>query len=257
MASRSIVVLDFDGVICDSVEECFASSFLASYELQNRPVPTSRESVRRADFARLRPFIRTGEDYLLIHELIDEGTVVRDQARFDEIKGRRGPDTMARYRELFYRARVRLLESDRDAWMSMNRIYPHARAALESAAGAPLLILSTKRPQFIQEILGHAGLSVPAERIMHSGDEPKLPIVERVRADGGFDGAVFVDDQVDFLRNNPFPRVSVYLASWGYVASEQVALDLGITVLAPADLPALVARSLSLGAFHGSGSAVQ
>jgi phosphoglycolate phosphatase-like HAD superfamily hydrolase len=257
MTGRSTVVLDFDGVICDSVDECFASSFLARYHLQQRTLPSSSESDRRAGFAHLRPFIRTGEDYLLIHDLIDRGVVVRDQRQFDELKSREGPETMARYRELFYQARVQLLERDRDAWMSMNRIYPNARTALQIAAGAPFVILSTKRPEFIQEILGHAALPVPADRILNSGDEPKLPIVERIRAEGGFDGAVFIDDQVDFLKNNPFPRVSVYLASWGYVASEQIARDLGVPVLAAGDLPGLVARSLASGASHGGGSPVQ
>ncbi|MBE3132620.1 MAG: HAD family hydrolase [Acidobacteria bacterium] len=257
MTGRSIVVLDFDGVICDSVDECFASSFLAYYGLQKKTIPSSSEPDRRAHFARLRPFIRTGEDYLLIHELIDRGITVRDQGQFDEMAKRAGPQKMARFRELFYRARVQLFERDREAWVSMNRIYPHARTALQSAAGAPLHILSTKKPEFIQGILGHAGLSVPAERILHSGDEPKLPIVERIRADGGFDAAVFIDDQVDFLKNNPFPRVSVYLAAWGYVASEQIARDLGVPVLAAGDLPGLVARSLASGAFHGGGSPVQ
>ncbi len=257
MTGRSIVVLDFDGVICDSIDECFTSSSLAYYDLQQKTIPSLSESDRRAGFARLRPFIRTGEDYLLIHELSDRGITARDQERFDELKSREGPEKMARYRELFYKARIQLLERDRVAWMSMNRIYPNARTALQNAAGAALVILSTKRPEFIQEILGHAGLSVPSDRILHSGDEPKLPIVERIRADGGFDGAVFIDDQVDFLKNNPFPRVSVHLASWGYVASEQVARDLGIPVLAAGDLPLLVARSLASGAVHGCGSPVQ
>ena len=257
MTGRSIVVLDFDGVICDSVDECFASSFLAYYGLQKKTIPSSSEPDRRAHFARLRPFIRTGEDYLLIHELIDRGITVRDQGQFDEMARGAGPEKMARFRELFYRGRMELLQKDRGAWMSMNRIYPNARTALQIAAGAPFVILSTKRPEFIQEILGHAALSVPADRILHSGDEPKLPIVERIRAEGGFDGAVFIDDQVDFLKNNPFPRVRVYLASWGYVASEQVARDLGIPVLAAPDLPGLVARSLASGAFHGGGSPVQ
>jgi hypothetical protein len=152
---------------------------------------------------------------------------------------------------------MELLQKDRGAWVLMNRIYPQTRVALESAVGKPLFILSTKRPEFIQEILSHAGISVPGDRILHSGDDRKLPIVERVRSKGDFECAVFIDDQVDFLKDNPFPRVRVYLASWGYVASEQVARDLGIPVLAAPDLPGLVARSLASGAFHGGGSSVQ
>jgi phosphoglycolate phosphatase-like HAD superfamily hydrolase len=257
MTGRSVVVLDFDGVICDSVDECFASSSLAYDSLRQKTMPASSASDRRADFARLRPFIRTGEDFLLIHELIDKGIAVRDQARFDEMARRAGPEKMARFRELFYRGRMELLQKDRGAWMSMNRIYPQARAVLESAAGKPLFILSTKRPEFIQEILSHAGISVPGDRILHSGDDRKLPIVERVRFEGDFERAVFVDDQVDHLLNNFFPRVSVYLASWGYVASEKVARDAGIPILAGEDLTSLVGRAFASGAFHGDGFTVQ
>jgi phosphoglycolate phosphatase-like HAD superfamily hydrolase len=257
MTGRSVAVLDFDGVICDSVDECFASSSLAYYGLQHTTMPAAAGSDRRVDFARLRPFIRTGEDYLLIHELIDEGVAVCDQAQFDEMARRAGLEKMARFRELFYRGRMMLLRKDRDAWMSMNRIYPPARTALESAVGKPLFILSTKRPEFIQEILSHAGMQVPGDRILHSGDDRKLPIVERVRSEGDFERAVFVDDQVDHLLDNPFPRVSVYLASWGYVASEKAARNAGIPVLAGEDLPGLVGRTLACGAFHGDGSPVQ
>lgn len=257
MTGRGVVLLDFDGVICDSVDECMAASARGYYDLQGKTMPAALAAGRRGDFARLRPFIRTGEDYLLIHELIDRGVVVRDQAGFDEMARRAGAEKLARFRELFYRGRVELLQADRDAWMSMNRIYPAARKALERSAGRPLFILSTKRPEFIQDILAHAGLRVPQDRILFSGHDRKLPIAERVRGEGGFARAVFVDDQIDHLVDNPFPLVSVYLASWGYVASEQVALDAGIPVLAAEDLPGLAARTLDDGAFHGSGPSIQ
>jgi FMN phosphatase YigB (HAD superfamily) len=257
MTERGVVLLDFDGVICDSVDECMAASARGYYDLQGKTMPAALAAGRRADFGRLRPFIRTGEDYLLIHELIDRGVVVRDQAGFDEMARRAGPEKMGRFRELFYRGRVELQRMDRDAWMTMNRIYPEARRTLEQSVERPLFILSTKRPEFIQDILAHAGVRVPQDRILFSGHDRKLPIAERIRGEGGFARAVFVDDQVDHLVDNPFPLVSVYLASWGYVASERVALDAGIPVLAAEDLPGLAARTLDDGAFHGGGSSIQ
>ena len=257
MTGAGLVLLDFDGVICDSVDECMAASARAYYDLQGGTMPAPLASRRRVDFARLRPFIRTGEDYLLIHELIDRGIAVQNQADFDEAAHEAGPGKMGRFRDLFYRGRVELMQADRDAWMSMNRIYPEARAALLGAAGKALFILSTKKPEFIRDILCHAGIEVPARRILFSGHDPKLPIVERVRSEGGHGRAVFIDDQVDHLLANPFPCVAVYLASWGYVASEQVAREAGIPVLAASDLQGLVACTLQGDAMHGSGSQVQ
>ena len=82
---RGVVLLDFDGVICDSVDECLVTSFHAYYDLQGNPAPASGPAARRESFARLRPFIHIGEDYLLIHELIDRGIDIADQREFDAL----------------------------------------------------------------------------------------------------------------------------------------------------------------------------
>lgn len=39
MSSPGIAVLDFDGVICDSIDECLVASFHAYYDLQGKAAP--------------------------------------------------------------------------------------------------------------------------------------------------------------------------------------------------------------------------
>jgi hypothetical protein len=257
MSGPGIAVLDFDGVICDSIDECLVASFHAYYDLQGKPVPAGGPAARRDSFARMRVFIRSGEDYVLIQQLIDRSIEVSDQGQFDEQMRAVGPREMARFHELFYSSRAALMARGRDAWLAMNRIYPQARAALLASAGRPLYILSTKRPQYIHDILGHEGIAVPAPQVLYSGDKRKLPLVEGLRTGGGFARALFVDDQVDHLLRNPYPLVSVYLASWGYVASEEPARAAGVPVLRADDLPGLVAAVLDGGAGHGGGHRVQ
>ncbi len=257
MSSPGIAVLDFDGVICDSIDECLVASFHAYYDLQGKAAPAGGPAARRDSFARLRVFIRSGEDYVLIQQLIDRGIEVGDQGQFDEQMRMAGRQEMARFHELFYSSRSALMARDRDAWLAMNRIYPQARATLQASVGRPLYILSTKRPQYIHDILGHAGIAVPAAQVLYSGEKRKLPFVEGLRVEGAFARAVFVDDQVDHLLRNPYPRVAVYLASWGYVASEEPARAAGIPVLLPGDLPGLVAGVLDGGAGHGGGPRLQ
>ena len=239
-----LLILDFDGVICDSIDECFAASCSAYHGLyhKKRPAAEPPEAARR-EFARLRPFIRTGEDFVLIQELLAAGGSVRDQAGFDDASRRAGAEKRALYRELFYRARTELLERDRETWLALNRIYPHMAIALARLpAEAPLWILSTKEPRFIVEILSAHRLEVPEKRIVLSEGEPKLAAAERLRIQGSFDAAMLVEDQIDHLRGNANDRVQPFLAAWGYVQPEWLREPAGIPLLTPEGFLELVDR---------------
>ncbi len=238
------LVLDFDGVICDSIDEGFAASWTAYHRLYLNGTDGQAPDAARAAFARLRPYVRSGEDFVLIQEMVDRGVHVDSQEAFDEWARRAGPSALGRFKELFYAARTSLLESDKDAWLRMNRIYPHVAAGIAALPrGAPLYILSTKRPLFIAEILDARGIVVPRERILHSADEPKLAVVERLRAQGGFEEAVFVEDQIDAIIGNANPRIKAYLATWGYVQKEWLREPAPVALLTPEAFLDLLART--------------
>jgi phosphoglycolate phosphatase-like HAD superfamily hydrolase len=214
----SLLVLDFDGVICDSIDECFASSWAAYHTLFLNDARADPPPEVRRGFALLRPFIRTGEDFLIIQEALAASSPVTDQAGFDELSQRAGPEMRARFRELFYQARSEMLARDRESWLSLNRIYPHMKKAFtRMASKAPVFVLSTKKPQFVAEILAANDIRLPQKRILLSDDVPKLGDTERLRADGGFESAILIDDQIDHLRDNGNARVRGMLAAWGYV----------------------------------------
>jgi len=237
-----LLVLDFDGVICDSAEESFVSSWTAYHALHRRGESGDAPASARASFRAMRPFIRSGEDFVLIQQLIAEGRPVQSQLEFDRAWERPDTPSRDRFRESFYRARTDLLEKDRRAWLSLNRVYPHVMAALSRIPPRfPLYILSTKKPQFIREILEANRISVPGTQVLYSDGEPKLTAVERLRETLGCEEAVFVEDQLDAIRGNTNPRIRVFLASWGYVREEWLREDTGIPILRPDDFARLVA----------------
>jgi phosphoglycolate phosphatase-like HAD superfamily hydrolase len=243
MRKQPLLVLDFDGVICDSRDECCLSSWIAYHELYRKNPAASVPLSLGAGFARLRPFIRTGGDFLVIQEALEEGRDIRDQKEFDALADKAGPQKMKLYKELFYQARSALLSEDRPFWLSLNRIYSHVFDALRSLPPeAPVRILSTKRPQFIVEIVDHAGLDVPRDHIHESGAEGKLPRVESLREESGCEKAVFIEDQIDNIRGNANPKVKVFLASWGYVKQEWLSGRDGVPVMTPEGFKALVER---------------
>jgi len=224
MTGSRLLVLDFDGVICDSVEECFVTSWTAFHERLPRtaePAPgpdgPQAASVRDA-FRRLRPFIRSGEDFMLIQRLVSRGIAPRSQAEFDRQWEEPDMPSRAEYKELFYRARMRLWDRDPAAWLAMNHVYPHVPKALARLSPrVPLYVLSTKKPPFVIAPLEAARLFVPRERVLYSESEPKLATVERLLRELGREEAVFVEDQIDAIRSNRNPRIRTFLATWGYV----------------------------------------
>lgn len=238
----TLLVLDFDGVICDSVEECFVSSWEARFRLRGGEGPVSPPPAGGlAAFARMRPFVRNGEDFLVILEAAERGIAVGGQAAFDALAAEIGPRELADFKARFYEARERLLAEERGRWLRMNRVYPHARAALLAATGAGLAlrILSTKRPHYIVEILSANGIAVPPRHVCHTTG-PKVPVVRELLAASGCARAVFIDDQVDYLAGLDDPRIEGRLAAWGYVRPEWLVPPLRARPIDPEGLAALV-----------------
>ncbi len=253
--SPKALVLDFDGVICDSIDECFISSWTAYFQLYLGRRPSYMPLSLRRDFARLRPLVRGGADFMLIQEILDKGLNVSRQAEFDAFARSAGGEKLELFHGLFYKAREQMLEKDRASWLALNRIYPHvAKAFVGLAPGAPVYVLSTKKPEFIAEILTANGIALPRERILYSGSERKMNIVERVGAQGSFTETTFVDDQIDHLVSDGAPaaaprgngsRIRVYLATWGYVKEEWLREPLRVPIITPQEFVGLVQREFA------------
>lgn len=222
MEAAPLLVLDFDGVICDSVEECWVSSWTAYHELflggSHSAAPAAVQSDAGKRFRALRPYVRSGEDFILIQQLVSRGAAPASQAEFDREWERPGAPPRQLFKDLYYQARTALFQRDPGAWLAMNRIFPHVPAALAGLSPrVPLFILSTKKAQFVSATLSANRLTVPEDHVLYSEGEPKLAAVERLMRGLPADEAVFVEDQIDALRMNRNARIRTYLATWGYV----------------------------------------
>jgi len=221
--------LDFDGVICDSIDECYVSSWLA-YHLGERFSPGLGPALRagglpdrvfledKSRFNSFRPFIRTGGDYVLLQRCVDRRRFLRSQEDFDAARKEAGESLMAEYHSRFYAERASLLEQEREYWLSLNVLYDGVGEAVRGFTDDErYYILSTKQSTFIAEILASKGIRWPIDRIIDSGKEKKTDIILSVLDSAGIHRGVFVDDQVDYFAGAPQDRISCYLASWGYV----------------------------------------
>ena len=219
----SWLFLDFDGVICDSIEECYQSSRLteSGIEIGAASLPEdTRDDGYRDGFRSARPFIRSGEDYVVLHRLLARGREPGSQAEFDRVLAGLGAAELSNIKRRLYLVRDALLEYHRRLWLGWNPLYPGMAEALARVAGnGRVFIISTKRASFIEEILAFNDVGWPVSRILYSGAERKMAIVESVT---GSDRSMLIDDQIDHLVFG-HPNCESRLALWGYVSPDAAA----------------------------------
>lgn len=228
MTARTLLFIDFDGVICDSASECLYSSWLAYDQLSRATTGIAKEPAvapsmpmsLRKRFLMLRPFIRAGDDYVLIQRLLAEERMPSCQKEFDQARQEAGSETLSHYTDALNLVRKKLLSQERNHWLRLNPLYKGMNKLLESTDWQVTRILSTKEPQYIEAIIEFHGLTVPAQAIVHAADGSKLSIVTAAINAGEWEHAVLIDDQIDHLLGNTDERISVHLATWGYSKPE-------------------------------------
>jgi hypothetical protein len=231
MNSTPYLFLDFDGVICDSLDECIISSLYAYFRLyrkkETEPVSLAVDFKKR--FNNLRPYVRHGEDYLVIQQILEQGQGVANQGEFDTIIEKHR-DKMGLYKELFYKARNFFLGNHAAFWYHLNTLFPPMTRYLESACTSPYVyILSTKRGDFIRAILEDHRIQMPEERILVAWGVKKLDFISSILDKEGGEQAYFIDDQVHHLLHNTDQRIIPCLAAWGYIQEEW--LTAGVRVM--------------------------
>lgn len=221
MANR-FLFLDFDGVICNSVLECLYSATIAYYSKYLKAQITSLPLSFKEIFIRYRPFIRTGEDYVVLMELVDKGVEIHSQEDFDRELQSNLAERLSLFRDLFYQTRQELIAHDFIYWMRLNPLYTGMKEPLLEVSQDPTVyILSTKVTDLIHKILLYHGIDWPEDRILYSHTISKKDVIGAVLESKGVPEATLLDDQLDNLRvameDN---RISPFLAGWGYVKPE-------------------------------------
>gem|GEM_PF-330603 len=222
--------LDFDGVIADSIAECLTVGFNA-YRIVNRHIERIAElsqlpaAIQRQS-RRLRNYIRHGEDYVYIFRIINENRAIRNQSDFDRfIEHNRS--CRDEYRSAFYAERSRFLREEPERWLALNPLYPGMAGFLQNFRPAKrLYIITTKKTEYVQTILDHAGITVATENLLAADSRrSKSDIIGEILQTTKIspENFHFIDDQVDTLLKLQPLNIHLFLARWGYTNARQIA----------------------------------
>lgn len=222
-----ILALDFDGVICNGLEEYFQTTMGTYQQIwTDSPIVQMEETGRI--FKQLRPVIETGWEMPILLRAIASGVspseISEDWANVrDRIVASEGIEPQL-VGQLLDGVRDRALESDLEQWLSLHQFYSGTIDLLERAINSSiqLYIVTTKEGRFVQKLLGDQGVKLAAENIF--GKEVKRPKPETLRlimAQSKSDEQLFfVEDRLKTLeitsQQPDLAQIGLFLADWGY-----------------------------------------
>jgi phosphoglycolate phosphatase-like HAD superfamily hydrolase len=223
-----LLITDFDGVLCDSVQECF----LVAYNAYQRVHSSSfRRVVNVADldpakldqYRKLRPYLKGAEDMIPLLIAAEERVPIRNQSEFDRWREKHQAQLVT-YEHAFYAERDYLQQQEQTLWLRLNPLFDGVAEALKPWQHfEAIYILTTKRRQDVLAIFRYQGIPFPAEQVIYSKAAEKSQKLRHIlQTNGGAPSeSVYVEDQVDFLVASQQHGIGSYLAAWGYVSEEQ------------------------------------
>jgi phosphoglycolate phosphatase-like HAD superfamily hydrolase len=168
----------------------------------------------------LRPFIRSGEDYLSIFSILEDKEGIKSQEEFNNFS--KGKD-LSGYKKLLYKERDYLIEKNKDMWLSLNPLFDIRGFFSESRAFSKVLILTTKKKKYVIEILNFNNIDFPEENIFYTKPGDKIENLLSLIKDSNVshDECIFVEDQVDYLIKAKKLGIRVFLVGWSYASEGQ------------------------------------
>ncbi len=225
---KRVLALDFDGVIVDSIKECYVSGYNAFQAYLNIPNKIYSSSQIPQDsfkkFKLLRKYIKYGRDYVFIFNIIKAGVQINNQNDFDDFIQKH--DYLSnKFDELFYQKRLILFRQHYATWIELNPFYNGMQSLLKNPPQeVSVFIISTKRSEFIDAILKESDISAYADCIYASNEKfTKAMVVKEILEISKLkpENFYFVDDQINNVAQVAQTKVKSILALWGYTGNTQ------------------------------------
>src|SRR6266700_1796881 len=154
-----VLILDFDGVICDALTECALVTWLGIHQ----PPPGTRISAHAKAMPRnfverfraIRDYSRGLEHFMTAHRPMAAN--VRDQAHFDRLFGIFSAEYVGEFVASASAARARCREEEPEFWLDLHTLYPGIAGLLRRHDGR-VCIVTAKDEESVRRILRRHGL---------------------------------------------------------------------------------------------------
>ena len=247
---KSLFLFDFDGVVCDSCDECTASAWRTCKILN--AIPTDFDAAQDTPpqwlfgkMRKIRPAIEVGWQIpVLLSVFLEQQansspsnpalSVPEVLDRYEQLV----EDWLKKYRltdtdmiNTFGQVRDDWIAQDLAGWLDINTFYNGISQAINECAGEAVLV-TTKQQRFATALVRHAGVtdaSMPDDSIYGLGMyNSKADVIADRMEQGGYTSAHFFEDRyptiAKALTDDRLENVVFYLCSWGYCTDKELQL---------------------------------
>lgn len=217
MSLEKIIILDFDGVICNSIDECLLTSY-NTYFSKNHKSLNYVPNENRNFFYKHRHFVRPAREFALIHKAFDQSISNLNLDKFNTML-KTEISLLENFERDFFAER-NMLKQDKEHWLSLHKLYPEMKIFLEET-DQKFFILTTKDSESVTMLSDYFNftsriLGIYSKEISNN----KKEIFDVFFLDNKFDlessEIIFVDDNEWHLNDVESFPIKLYFAKWGY-----------------------------------------
>ena len=231
-----VLVMDFDGVIVDSMNEGLFNGFNAyiyfhphtrlfgrgrfTFDNFNKIIKKYNNQYKK--FRKLRCYLRTALDYYYFFLAIEQIAKIKNVLDFDKFSEKSGMG-YERYTKIFYLNRLEYMKHF-DKWINLTPLFSFMKDYLKSSNLDNVFISTSNRKSTVSNILRYYKIKFPEKNIFDnqtSLDKMDHIKIIKKRKNIEFHDIYFIDDQVRILIELKKLGVKCHLAGWGYNNEEQ------------------------------------
>lgn len=224
------IVFDFDGVVCDSTNECMVTAWNAWERYNNREgFRTSIKDFTNVEikkFKPLRPYVRgAGEYYILMRSLSSKNKTIKTQDEFDYLR-EKWKKHLSGYKNLFFVERDRLRKDDIVTWIKLHYIYHDVIEVMKTLnIEKRLLVATMKDGESVNLILNYYGVSLKPENMVDQSQiSTKLNALKFFVKERKINkrDICFIDDNITHLISPHESGYKVFMTTWGPTIDEHL-----------------------------------
>jgi len=229
--TKHLFIFDFDGVVCDSTDECMVTSWNAwqkwsgKESFRNNINEFSEEE--QNDFRPYRYYVKGAGDYYVLRRLISEMRVnsIKNCHDFDNYKIKWNEQVKA-FKEFIFESRAELRNHSISEWIGLHQVYDEIIDFIRQfSASQSIFIATLKDLDSVKLILSQHEIFLPEEKIFHQGIiKNKLEALDIIRKNENIDSSnmYLFDDNISHLLK-PFNHgYRSFQTTWGNVPPDYI-----------------------------------
>ena len=214
-------IFDFDGVICDSTDECFVTSYNAWLEYNSKNSFYTKLNELDSDiykaFVRFRPYVRGGGEYYIVYRLILNQDFIITNEKFNKLRVK-WKNEIKEFSNIFYKNRSNLIDYSINDWINLNKIFKDVLSIITTLHTLDRLFIATlKDKESIKIILKNYKIDLSDEKIIDQSQVSNKLDALNYFVDNKFflkENIIFLDDNINHLIEPKKSGYNVILTYW-------------------------------------------